>query len=85
MAEQLPLHILKAHKMNEEELILNNTLIEKCQQEGIVIALVAINRKTKEIELPQNLSDKVKDPDYYVCYCHRNKSGEYIVEKIDKV
>lgn len=79
------MRVQNAHKMNEEELILNNTLIEKCQQEGIVIALVAINRKTKEIELPQNLSDKVKDPDYYVCYCHRNKNGEYIIEKIEKV
>ena len=44
--------------MDEEELILNDTLIKKCEEEGIVIALVAINRETKEIELPQNLNDK---------------------------
>ena len=43
--------------MDEEELILNDTLIKKCEEEGIVIALVAINRETKEIELPQNLND----------------------------
>ena len=34
--------------MDEEELILNDTLIKKCEEEGIVIALVAINRETKE-------------------------------------
>lgn len=71
--------------MDEEELTLNNILIKKCQEEGIVIALVAINRETKEVELPQNLSDKVKDPKYYVCYCHRDKKGKYIIEKIEKV
>ena len=43
--------------MDEEELILNDTLIKKCEEEGIVIALVAINRETKEIELPQNMND----------------------------
>ena len=41
--------------MDEEELILNDTLIKKCEEEGIVIALVAINRETKEIELPQKI------------------------------
>lgn len=71
--------------MDEEELTLNNILIKKCQEEGIIIALVAINRETKEVELPQNLSDKVKDPKYYVCYCHRDKKGEYIIQKIEKV
>lgn len=70
--------------MNEEELNLNNLLIEKCEEEGIVIALVAINRKTKEIELPQSIKDKVKSPDYYVCYCHKDKKGEYIIRKIEE-
>ena len=40
--------------MNEEELMLNGLLIDKCKEEGIMIALVAINRETKEIELPQS-------------------------------
>ncbi len=71
--------------MDEEEQILNETLIEKCKEEGIVIALVAINRKTKEIELPQSLNDKLKDPDYYVCYCHKDDKGEYIIQKIEEV
>ena len=55
------MHTLNAYEMDEEELILNDTLIKKCEEEGIVIALVAINRETKEIELPQNLNDKVKE------------------------
>ena len=70
--------------MDEEELILNDTLIKKCEEEGIVIALVAINRETKEIELPQNLNDKVKDPNYYVCYCHKDKKAKYIIQKIEE-
>ena len=57
--------------MDEEELILNDTLIKKCEEEGIVIALVAINRETKEI-------------DYYVCYCHKDKKGKYIIQKIEE-
>ena len=70
--------------MDEEELILNDTLIKKCEEEGIVIALVAINRETKEIELPQNLNDKGKDPNYYGCYCHKDKKGKYIIQKIEE-
>lgn len=70
--------------MDEKEVNLNQLLIDKCQKEGIIIALVAINRKTKEIELPQSIKDKVNNPDYYVCYCHKNKQGEYCVEKIEK-
>ena len=78
------MHTLNAYEMDEEELILNDTLIKKCEEEGIVIALVAINRETKDIELPQNLNDKVKDPNYYVCYCHKDKKGKYIIQKIEE-
>lgn len=70
--------------MDEEELILNNILIKKCEEEGILIALVAIHRETKEIELPQNLDDKIKDPNYYVCYCRRDKKGKYVIQKIEE-
>ena len=51
--------------MDEEELILNDTLIKKCEE-------------------PQNLNDKVKDPNYYVCYCHKDKKGKYIIQKIEE-
>lgn len=47
--------------MNEEEIMLNGLLIDKCKEEGIMIALVAINRETKEIELPQSFKDMVND------------------------
>ena len=50
-----------------------------------MIALVAINRETKEIELPQSFKDMVNDPNYYICYCHRSEKEEYIIEKIKEV
>ena len=58
--------------MNEEEIMLNGLLIDKCKEEGIMIALVAINRETK-------------DPNYYICYCHRSEKEEYIIEKIKEI
>lgn len=70
--------------MNEEESILNQLLINKCKEEGIVMALVAINKNTNEVELPQSITDKVNNPYYYVCYCYRNDKGEYTVEKIEE-
>ena len=63
--------------MNEEEIMLNGLLID--------IALVAINRETKEIELPQSFKDMVNDPNYYICYCHRSEKEEYIIEKIKEI
>ena len=71
--------------MNEEEIMLNGLLIDKCKEEGIMIALVAINRETKEIELPQSFKDMVNDPNYYICYCHRSEKEEYIIEKIKEI
>ena len=69
---------------------MNKNLIKKVQYYyyNITFAhtkcIVAINRETKEIELPQNLNDKVKDPNYYVCYCHKDKKGKYIIQKIEE-
>ena len=71
--------------MNEEEIMLNGLLIDKCKEEGIMIALVAINRETKEIELPQSFKDMVNAPNYYICYCHRSEKEEYIIEKIKEI
>jgi hypothetical protein len=79
------LHPLKTDEMNEEEIMLNGLLIDKCKEEGIMIALVAINRETKEIELPQSFKDMVNDPNYYICYCHRSEKEEYIIEKIKEI
>ena len=70
------MHPLKTDEMNEEEIMLNGLLIDKCKEEGIMIALVAINRETKEIELPQSFKDMVNDPNYYICYCHRSEKGD---------
>ena len=62
--------------MNEEEIMLNGLLIDKCKEEGIMIALV---------ELPQSFKDMVNDPNYYICYCHRSEKEEYIIEKIKEI
>ena len=51
---------------------LKKALIEKCESEGILYAMVAIDRRTKEVILPDTLQGALKHPEYLVCTC---KSG----------
>ena len=43
---------------------LKKALIEKCESEGILYAMVAIDRRTKEVILPDTLQGALKHPDY---------------------
>ena len=63
---------------------LKSALIEKCESEGILYAMVAVNRRTKEIILPDTLQGALKHPEYFVCTCRKVKES-YIVEEITKV
>lgn len=62
---------------------LKNTLIEKCRNEGILYAMVAIDRRTKEVILPDTLQGALSHPEYFVCTCKRVED-KYIVEEITK-
>ena len=63
---------------------LKNALIERCEKEGILYARVAMDRRTKEMILPDTLEGALKHPEYFVCTCRRVKD-QYIVEEITKV
>ncbi len=63
---------------NVEEL--KKALIEKCKEESIIYALVAINRYTKDIILPNSLQDALNNPNYYVCTC-RKVEEKYQIEE----
>ncbi len=63
---------------------LKNALIEKCKSEGILYATVAMDRRTKEMILPDTLQGALKHPEFFVCTCRRVKD-QYIVEEITKV
>ena len=63
---------------------LKNALIERCEKEGILYATVAMDRRTKEMILPDTLEGALKHPEYFVCTCKRVKD-QYIVEEITKV
>ena len=69
-------------EFNVEEL--KSALIEKCKSEGILYAMVAVDRRTKEIILPDTLPGASKDPEYFVCIC-KKVEDKYIVEEITKV
>lgn len=56
-------------KDNTEEL--KQVLKDKCAEEGIIYAMVAINRETKEIILPRSIEQVTKNPIYYVCCCEK--------------
>ena len=56
-------------EFNVEEL--KSALIEKCKSEGILYAMVAVDRRTKEIILPDTLQGALKHPEYYVCTCKK--------------
>ena len=45
---------------------LKKVLIEQCKEEGIYYALIAINKQTKEIVLPQSLDNALNNPDYWM-------------------
>lgn len=66
-------------KYNVEEL--KTALIERCQEEGIYYALVAINKQTKEILLPQNIQGALNNSEYYVFECQKKENG-YKVEEV---
>ncbi len=62
---------------------LKNALIEKCKSEGILYAMVAIDRRTKEIILPATLEGALHHAEYLVCTC-RKVNDNYIIEEITK-
>lgn len=63
---------------------LKSALVELCESEGILYAMVAVDRRTKEIILPDTLQDALQHPEYFVCTC-RKVNDNYIVEEITKV
>ena len=69
-------------EFNVEEL--KSALIEKCKSEGILYAMVAVDRRTKEIILPDTLQGALKHPEYFVCTC-KKVEDKYIVEEITNV
>ena len=63
---------------------LKSALIEKCESEGILYATVAMDRRTKEMILPDTLQGALKHPEFFVCTCKKVKD-QYVVEEITKV
>ena len=63
---------------------LKSALIERCKKEGILYATVAMDRRTKEMVLPDTLEGALKHPVYFVCTCKRVQD-KYIVEEITQV
>ena len=49
-----------------------------------VSCMVAVDRRTKEIILPDTLQGALKHPEYFVCTC-KKVEDKYIVEEITKV
>ena len=49
---------------------LKNALIERCEKEGILYATVAMDRRTKEMILPDTLEGALKHPEYFVFPSH---------------
>ena len=45
---------------------LKSALIEKCKSEGILYAKVAMDRRTKEMILPDTLQGALKHPEFFV-------------------
>lgn len=60
---------------------LKKALIEKCENEGILYAMVAIDRHTKEVILPETLQGALEHPGYYVCTCRR-VGDKFIVDEV---
>ena len=50
---------------------LKSALIEKCESEGILYATVAMDRRTKEMILPDTLQGALKHPEFFVCTCKK--------------
>lgn len=63
---------------------LKSALIEKCESEGILYATVAMDRRTKEMILPDTLQGALKHPEFFVCTCKKVKD-QYVVEEITEV
>lgn len=62
---------------------LKNTLIEWCKSEGVLYAMVAMDRQTKEVILPVTLQDALKHKEFFVCICER-VGDKYTVEEVTK-
>lgn len=63
---------------------LKKALIEKCESEGILYAMVAdMTDVLKEVILPDTLQGALKHPEYLVCTC-KKVEDKYIVEEITK-
>ena len=56
---------------------LKKALIEKCESEGILYAMVAIDRRTKEVILPDTLQGALKHPEYLVCTCKKVEDKDH--------
>ena len=59
---------------------LKSALIEKCESEGILYATVAMDRRTKEMILPDTLQGALKHPEFF-----KKVKDQYVVEEITKV
>ena len=55
---------------------LKSALIEKCKSEGILYATVAMDRRTKEMILPDTLQGALKHPEFFVCTCKKVKPSQ---------
>ena len=75
--------VINLTKMEFDVEELKKALIEKCESEGILYAMVAIDRRTKEVILPDTLQGALKHPEYLVCTC-KKVEDKYIVEEITK-
>ena len=75
--------VINLTKMEFDVEELKKALIEKCESEGILYAMVAIDRRTKEVILPDTLQGALKHPEYLVGTC-KKVEDKYIVEEITK-
>ena len=55
--------VINLTKMEFDVEELKKALIEKCESEGILYAMVAIDRRTKEVILPDTLQGALKHPE----------------------
>ena len=56
---------------------LKNALIERCEKEGILYATVAMDRRTKEMILPDTLEGALKHPEYFCMYLQESERSIY--------
>ena len=61
---------------------LKSALIEKCESEGILYATVAMDRRTKEMILPDTLQGALKHPEFFVCTCKKVKDQYVVIDSL---